>query len=152
MSKQHKPRDQVHAVVRVDLPIDQEFLAASITVKEVLYGRQAAAAEVNRLNDLNAEKGCQYITCETRLFPKGTSAGPGPRPPESELRGLSWLASGPAVQVIATIALAFVGVAAILAATGLRISPASPLAELPIGLFVGWAWRVYAIRVVSRAA
>ena len=50
-------------------------LEHQVTVKEVLWSLELAEAEVARLNQLNADKGCRYVWQATRLFEPGTSAG-----------------------------------------------------------------------------
>jgi hypothetical protein len=76
MSRKHKPRQEVYAVVRVD-----QFHSPDtpwehrITVKEVVTDAGLAQAEVDRLNALNKDKGCVYFKQMTRLFAEGESAG-----------------------------------------------------------------------------
>lgn len=79
----------VFAVIRIDTPV---FLAKQmelandllyrrqadancellnfITIKEIVYDRDKALAEVKRLNDLNGDKGCIYYCQQTRLEPE----------------------------------------------------------------------------------
>jgi hypothetical protein len=76
MSATHKQREQVFAVVRVDLPLSETSVADSITVKEILSTRELAEREVERLSRLNSGKGCLYFATPTRVFPPATSAGP----------------------------------------------------------------------------
>ncbi len=52
-----------------DAPEDQ------FTIKEVVWSAELAAAEVERLNHLNAAKGCRYFAQVTRLFPPRAAAG-----------------------------------------------------------------------------
>jgi hypothetical protein len=74
VSRKHKKRDQVWAVVRFDEGVADPYSA--FTVKEVLRSEDSAEAEVKRLNQLNSEKGCRYWATPTRLFPDGSTAGP----------------------------------------------------------------------------
>ena len=74
MSRSHKPRDDAYAVVRVDLDSDDDW-SERITVKEVVATSEIAEREVDRLNQLNADKGCLYFATHTRVFPAETSAG-----------------------------------------------------------------------------
>lgn len=69
----YKPRETVYAVVRYDLGTGEP--EHRVTVKEILWTRELAEAEVERLNSLNAEKGCRYFWQATRLYPPGTAAG-----------------------------------------------------------------------------
>lgn len=67
--RQVQNKVQVFAVVRVDL--DAASAENAFTVKEVLPTEDEAAAEVERLNALNAVKGTRYFWQATRYFPKG---------------------------------------------------------------------------------
>ena len=73
MSRHHKPREEVYAVIRFD-PGDAEP-QNSFTVKEIVRSPEIAAAEVDRLTALNAAKGCVYFWQMTRLFGPGEAAG-----------------------------------------------------------------------------
>jgi hypothetical protein len=75
-------RQHVYAVVRIDLP-DSESVdeiagdpALWITVKEIVPTREEADKEVQRLNALNADKGCIYFSQVTRLFRDGRMVEP----------------------------------------------------------------------------
>ena len=76
MSRTHRERDEVYAVLRYDT-----FHGADgspeliVTVKEVLRSRGLAEAEVARLNALNCDRGARYEWQCTRLYPEGQSAG-----------------------------------------------------------------------------
>lgn len=61
---------QVFAVIRVDGGSFAD-VADSITVKEILPTLEQAVAEVERLNKLNADKGCRYLWQTTRYLPQG---------------------------------------------------------------------------------
>ena len=75
MSRSHKTLKQAYAVVRVDLPLSESEVAQAVTVKEVLFSRELAEQEVERLRLLDANTGCLYFATPTRVFPSGTSAG-----------------------------------------------------------------------------
>jgi hypothetical protein len=77
VSRTHKEREQVWAVVRFDGDVDDP--AHAFTVKEIVRDQQLAEAEAARLNALNADKGCRYWATPTRLFPDGSAAGPSDR-------------------------------------------------------------------------
>lgn len=76
MSRRHKERDEVYAVLRWDgfhgVDSEPEVL---VTVKEIVRSQELAEAEVTRLNALNEGKGVYYWWESTRLFPEGRSAG-----------------------------------------------------------------------------
>lgn len=66
MSRTHTPREQVFAVIRQDLfhtEIENQFY-----ITKVLMTAADAEAEVQRLNQVNADKECRYYWQETRLF------------------------------------------------------------------------------------
>ena len=75
MSKTHKPREEAYAIVRIDLDSDVD-LPERITVKEVVSSEEIAQREADRLNHINAGKGCLYFSTHTRVFPPGQCAGP----------------------------------------------------------------------------
>lgn len=78
---------QAYAVVRVDrfrgeatTPQENDgpgidLDGYSVTVKEVVLTAEAAKAEAERLNALNATKNCRYYWQGTRYFPDGGSFG-----------------------------------------------------------------------------
>jgi hypothetical protein len=70
---------QVYAVVRVD-----EYSSGrdAITVKEVLPTIEAAEKEVERLNELNRDKGSYYFWQTTRYFPEGRALNEDDNPPK----------------------------------------------------------------------
>lgn len=59
---------QVYAVVRID---GEYALENAITVKEILPTMEEALLEVQRLNQLNKDKGAHYFAQATRYFPSG---------------------------------------------------------------------------------
>ena len=73
MSRSHREREEVFAVIRFDAAMGEP--EKQVTVKEIVRDERVAAAEVARLNQLNAAKGCRYFWQPTRLFPAGVSAG-----------------------------------------------------------------------------
>jgi hypothetical protein len=75
MSRKHRHRDEVYAVIRFDPDLGEP--EHQVTVKEVVRTREAAEAEVARLNRLNAAKGCRYFWQQTRLFSFDEADGPG---------------------------------------------------------------------------
>ena len=78
MSRTHKSREQVWAVIRVDEFLDESTPWCNrITVKEVVRTKELADAEVIRLTKLNEGKQCVYFVSMTRLFPDGAAAGLG---------------------------------------------------------------------------
>lgn len=79
LSLRERAKIPLFAVVRIDHPhdgvSDRVFDDPSIyvTVKEVLPTFEDAEREVERLNRLNADKGCVYFASHTRYFPSGRS-------------------------------------------------------------------------------
>jgi hypothetical protein len=72
MKSTNKPHSQfrhVYPVVRIDLPLDQETPESSIAVVKVFTSQEAAQLESTRLNELNKDKACKYISCISRLMP-----------------------------------------------------------------------------------
>ena len=65
--------EHVYAIVRFDRFADTP--ENSFTVKEIVRSQAIAESEVNRLNEVNADKDCMYFWQTTRLFPSGSSAG-----------------------------------------------------------------------------
>jgi hypothetical protein len=54
--------------VRIDTPFDQTHPTNTLAVVKVLTSQTDAEVEVSRLNQLNAEKGCVYLYCTSRLI------------------------------------------------------------------------------------
>jgi hypothetical protein len=71
----HSKYRHVYAVLRVDQADALEIsLEERISVTKVLWTEQDASLEVERLNNLNADKGCKYLWLVTRLVDEpGTS-------------------------------------------------------------------------------
>ena len=60
--------DHAFAILRIDFTEDRDFISPDhITVKKVVWSEKIAQQEVNRLNELNADKGCQYFYQLTRI-------------------------------------------------------------------------------------
>jgi len=71
VSRTYKPRDHVYAILRSDDFQDPSATPeVKITVKAIVWSQEQAEAEVQRLNALNAAKGCHYWWQSTRLFPR----------------------------------------------------------------------------------
>lgn len=51
----------VFVVLRVDLTFEGVRLQDAVTVTKVFRAEEAATEEARRLNELNADKGCQYF-------------------------------------------------------------------------------------------
>lgn len=70
-----RPNTPVYAVIRLDYSMaDLSTIGPStpqasviVTVKEIVMTPEAAEAEVERLNKVNAEKSCRYFWQHTRL-------------------------------------------------------------------------------------
>ena len=74
MPQEQPFKTPIWVVVRVDRPIDQynpESLGLRITLVDAFPERSEADAEVERLNQLNADKGFVYFSAPTRYFPSG---------------------------------------------------------------------------------
>jgi hypothetical protein len=68
LDKPHSKFPHVYAVVRTDIPFDEHNPGNSISVVKVDRSREAAEAEVSRLNGINADKNCTYVCCISRLI------------------------------------------------------------------------------------
>ena len=67
MNKENKKYDHAYAVIRVDDGINFLYAEAKIMVKLILFEEQDAKNEVERLNLVNADKGCRYYYQITRI-------------------------------------------------------------------------------------
>jgi hypothetical protein len=57
-----------YAVIRLDAYLAPDVpIRERITVKKVVASQEVAEQEVARLNDLNADKGCEYFWQVTRV-------------------------------------------------------------------------------------
>jgi len=70
--KPNSKSKHLFAVLRIDLPVDQDNPENCIAVVKVFHSKLAAEHEVLRLNNLNSEKGCRYFLNITRLAPLST--------------------------------------------------------------------------------
>ena len=64
----HSKHRHVYPIVRIDTPLDHTDAERKITVVKVLTSQEGAEAEVSRLNHINADKGCRYFWCTSRLI------------------------------------------------------------------------------------
>jgi hypothetical protein len=77
MSRRHKQREEVFAIVRWDgFHSPGASPEVFVTVKEIVRSQDLAEAEVARLNALCEGSDIRYWWQPTRLFPEGRSAGP----------------------------------------------------------------------------
>lgn len=60
-------REAAYAIVRIEDRSDERPIEDCVTVRSVVWTLERAKAEVNRLNGLNAEKGCRYFWQYTRV-------------------------------------------------------------------------------------
>ena len=69
-ARKHRP---AFAILRVDTNVrgDTPF-QRRVTVKKVVLSEEHAKAEVERLNTMNASKGCQYVAQLTELDESST--------------------------------------------------------------------------------
>ncbi|HEX2330210.1 MAG TPA: hypothetical protein VHN74_15905 [Candidatus Angelobacter sp.] len=63
----HSKYPHVHAIIRIDLPLDQGAPENSIAVVKVMSSKLMAEDEITRLNNINAGKSCRYTLQTTRL-------------------------------------------------------------------------------------
>jgi hypothetical protein len=63
----HSKHPHVYPIVRIDTPLDPNNPESKIMVVKVLTSQVAVEAEVSRLNQTNADKGCTYFYCTSRL-------------------------------------------------------------------------------------
>jgi len=68
LDQPHLKFPHVYAVVRIHFPFDEGYPMNSIAVVKVARSKEAAEAEVSRLNQINAGKNCVYISCISRLI------------------------------------------------------------------------------------
>jgi hypothetical protein len=61
--------DHVYAIIRLDKEVAAYDLSNKnwVVVKKVVRSKEVAEQEVNRLNRLNSDKGCEYFYQITRL-------------------------------------------------------------------------------------
>ena len=59
---------QGYAIVRLDeFQDDTAKLENRVTIKKIVWSQSTAQSEVERLNTLNADKGCRYFWQTTRV-------------------------------------------------------------------------------------
>jgi len=69
MADKRKNQEEVYAVLRYETDCESDTsIENRITVKGIVRSIEMAEAEVTRLNQLNAEKGCHYFYQYSRLF------------------------------------------------------------------------------------
>lgn len=64
MSKRNTP---AFAIIRIDDHEEKTPIENVFTIQKVMLVMEEAQEEVNRLNKLNADKGCKYFLKQTRL-------------------------------------------------------------------------------------
>jgi len=69
MNKNNSRFSHLFPIVRVDMPIDSVNPENSVAVVQAYESEEHAIVEAERLNVLNADKGCRYFTCISRLVP-----------------------------------------------------------------------------------
>ena len=57
--------DPAYAIIRVDLDVEDD--EARFTVRRIVWNEELAEAEVQRLQELNADKGARYLWQYTRV-------------------------------------------------------------------------------------
>ena len=57
--------DPAYAIIRVDLDVEDD--EARFTVRRIVWSEELAEAEVQRLQELNADKGARYFWQYTRV-------------------------------------------------------------------------------------
>jgi hypothetical protein len=57
--------DPAYAIIRVDLEVEDD--EARFTVRRIVWSEELAEAEVQRLQELNADKGARYLWQYTRV-------------------------------------------------------------------------------------
>jgi hypothetical protein len=70
----HSRYKHVYPIARINIPFDQNNPSYSFSVVKVLMSQVKAEAEVSRLNQVNAGKGCVYLYCTSRLIENNGSA------------------------------------------------------------------------------
>ena len=60
--------DPAYAIIRVDLDVKDD--AARFIVRRIVWSEELAEAEVQRLQELNADKGARYLWQYTRVDPR----------------------------------------------------------------------------------
>jgi len=68
INKSNSRFEHVFAVVRIDFPVDQNMPENSIAIVKVFGSEDLANAEILRLNKVNKNKGCKYVSYITRFI------------------------------------------------------------------------------------
>jgi len=69
----HSRYKHVYPIARINVPFNQDNPSYSFSVVKVLISQPEAEAEVSRLNQVNAGKGCVYLYCTSRLIESNDS-------------------------------------------------------------------------------
>jgi hypothetical protein len=77
-----RPKVLLHAVVRYDESAHLASIDESITVVAVVPTKEEAVREVNRLNQLKAERPCRYFWTPARYYPEGRGVATAEEPGE----------------------------------------------------------------------
>jgi hypothetical protein len=64
----HSKHKHVYPIARINIPFNQNNPSYSFSVVKVLMSQVEAEAEVSRLSQVNAGKGCVYLCCTSRLI------------------------------------------------------------------------------------
>jgi hypothetical protein len=67
VNEPHSKFERVYAIVRFDLPISPEASESGIAVVKVFSSDEIAEKEAARLNQMNADKKCEYRVYMTRF-------------------------------------------------------------------------------------
>jgi len=63
----HSKFIHLYAIVRIDLPVNQQQPDNSIAVIKVFSSKDVAKREASRLTGINEKKECRYVVYTTRL-------------------------------------------------------------------------------------
>lgn len=72
MSKNVPNLGRAFPIIRIDFPLDTEEPEHSVKIVRVYFDEEVAKSEVDRLNSVNAEKGCKYYYDMCKAVPKTT--------------------------------------------------------------------------------
>ena len=67
LNRPHARFPHVYAIVRIDLPLDQDNPENSLSVVKALLSETLATDEASRLSKINADKNCNYVVFTSRL-------------------------------------------------------------------------------------
>jgi hypothetical protein len=71
---QNKPNaryDHAFAIIRFDVSSETGSLHNRVMVVKILWDENEASREVDRLNELNSEKECEYVRQQVRVQRRG---------------------------------------------------------------------------------